>query len=46
MAGRIRDEDIAAVRERSPVDEVIGELARSLGVAASIAVDGGYSSLA
>jgi DNA primase len=25
MAGRIRDEDIAAVRERSPVDEVIGE---------------------
>jgi DNA primase len=25
LAGRIRDEDIAAVRERSPVDEVIGE---------------------
>jgi DNA primase len=25
VAGRIRDEDIAAVRERSPVDEVIGE---------------------
>ena len=25
MAGRIRDEDIAAVRERSPIDEVIGE---------------------
>jgi DNA primase len=25
MAGRIRDEDIATVRERSPVDEVIGE---------------------
>jgi DNA primase len=25
MAGRIRDEDITAVRERSPVDEVIGE---------------------
>jgi len=25
MAGRIRDEDIAAVRERSAVDEVIGE---------------------
>jgi len=25
MAGRIRDEDIAAVRERSPVDEVVGE---------------------
>ena len=25
MAGRIRDEDIAVVRERSPVDEVIGE---------------------
>ncbi len=25
MAGRIRDEDIAAIRERSPIDEVIGE---------------------
>src|ERR1700733_9903239 len=25
MAGRIRDEDIAAVRKRSPIDEVIGE---------------------
>src|SRR5580698_8058509 len=25
MAGRIRDEDIALVRERSPIDEVIGE---------------------
>jgi DNA primase len=25
MAGRIRDEDIAAVRERSPLDEVVGE---------------------
>ena len=25
MAGRIRDEDIAAVRERSAIDEVIGE---------------------
>jgi DNA primase len=25
MAGRIRDEDIAVVRERSPIDEVIGE---------------------
>ncbi len=25
MAGRIRDEDIAAVRERSPIDEVIGQ---------------------
>src|ERR1700761_2821049 len=25
MAGRIRDEDIAAVRERSPIDEVISE---------------------
>jgi DNA primase len=25
MAGRIRDEDIAVVRERSPVDEVVGE---------------------
>ncbi|HEY7142968.1 MAG TPA: DNA primase [Streptosporangiaceae bacterium] len=25
MAGRIRDEDIALVRERSPVEEVIGE---------------------
>ncbi len=25
MAGRIRDEDIAAVRERSPIDEVVGE---------------------
>ncbi len=25
MAGRIRDEDIAAVRERSPIDQVIGE---------------------
>jgi DNA primase len=25
MAGRIRDEDIATVRQRSPVDEVIGE---------------------
>ena len=25
MAGRIRDEDIAAVRDRSPIDEVIGE---------------------
>src|SRR5579875_2081239 len=25
MAGRIRDEDIAAVRERSAVDEVLGE---------------------
>jgi DNA primase len=25
VAGRIRDEDIAVVRERSPVDEVIGE---------------------
>src|SRR6201999_786514 len=25
MAGRIRDEDIAAVRERSPIDDVIGE---------------------
>jgi DNA primase len=25
VAGRIRDEDIAAVRERSPVDDVIGE---------------------
>ena len=25
MAGRIRDEDIAAVRERSPIDEVIGD---------------------
>ncbi|SHG52215.1 DNA primase [Jatrophihabitans endophyticus] len=25
MAGRIRDEDIAAVREKSPIDEVIGE---------------------
>src|ERR1700744_6759657 len=25
MAGRIRDEDIAAGRERSPIDEVIGE---------------------
>src|ERR1700742_3222396 len=25
MAGRIRDEDIAAVRERSQIDEVIGE---------------------
>jgi DNA primase len=25
VAGRIRDEDIAAVRERSPIDEVIGE---------------------
>ena len=25
MTGRIRDEDIAAIRERSPIDEVIGE---------------------
>ena len=25
MAGRIRDEDIAAVRERSPIDEVVGD---------------------
>jgi DNA primase len=25
MAGRIRDDDIAAIRERSPIDEVIGE---------------------
>ena len=25
MAGRIRDEDIAAVRERSPIEDVIGE---------------------
>src|ERR1700759_5178158 len=25
MAGRIRDEDIASVRERSPIDEVVGE---------------------
>ena len=25
MAGRIRDEDIAVIRERSPIDEVIGE---------------------
>src|SRR5580698_5776039 len=25
MAGRIRDEDLALVRERSPVEEVIGE---------------------
>jgi len=25
MPGRIRDEDIAAVRERSPIDEVVGE---------------------
>ena len=25
MAGRIRDEDIAAIRERSPIDEVVGE---------------------
>ena len=25
VAGRIRDEDIAVVRERSPIDEVIGE---------------------
>ena len=25
MAGRIRDEDITAVRERSPIDEVVGE---------------------
>ncbi len=25
MAGRIRDEDIAAVRERSPIADVIGE---------------------
>ena len=25
MAGRIRDEDIAAVRDRSPIDEVVGE---------------------
>jgi DNA primase len=25
MAGRIRDEDIAAVRERSPIEEVVGE---------------------
>ncbi len=25
MAGRIRDEDIALVRERSPVEEVVGE---------------------
>ncbi|HEY9475026.1 MAG TPA: DNA primase [Mycobacteriales bacterium] len=25
MAGRIRDEDIALIRERSPVDEVVGE---------------------
>jgi DNA primase len=25
MAGRIRDEDIAVVRERSPLDEVVGE---------------------
>jgi DNA primase len=25
MAGRIRDEDIVAVRERSPIDEVVGE---------------------
>ena len=25
MAGRIRDEDIADVRERSPIDEVVGE---------------------
>ena len=25
MAGRIRDEDIATVRERSPIDEVVGE---------------------
>ena len=25
MAGRIRDDDIAVVRERSPIDEVVGE---------------------
>src|ERR1051326_2268982 len=25
VAGRIRDEDIALVRERSPIDEVVGE---------------------
>jgi DNA primase len=25
MAGRIRDDDIAAVRERSPIDEVVGQ---------------------
>jgi DNA primase len=25
MAGRIRDEDIASVRDRSPIDEVVGE---------------------
>src|SRR6516162_3548895 len=25
VAGRIRDEDIAAVRERSPIDEVVGD---------------------
>ena len=25
MAGRIRDEDIATVRERSPIDEVVGD---------------------
>ena len=25
MAGRIRDEDIATVREKSPIDEIIGE---------------------
>lgn len=25
MAGRIRDEDIAAIRERNPIDEVVGE---------------------
>src|SRR5579864_6179276 len=25
VAGRIRDEDIAAIRERSPIDEVVGE---------------------
>src|ERR1700749_598248 len=25
VAGRIRDEDIAAIRERSPIDQVVGE---------------------
>lgn len=25
MAGRIKDEDIAAIRERNPIDEVVGE---------------------
>ena len=37
MAGRIRDEDVALVREKAAIDDIIRDLDQALGQAARLA---------